>query len=313
MATSAHAPTARHLSGPELRELHRDRSARYLALAVWIVIAVVGGSLAYQASRLFLFQRYAGGSYTYDLLFTSAAWAIPAAAAVGVVVGAIRAPSVAPVVVGARIRRHDAGTFFDHWSVTLSSLLLIVTGILLGNPFNRRVFEGVEPVGLSMNLHFFGALLFVFVAFQHPTYYLVRAARRDILPAPADIPKAVAHYAAKLARRSAPREGKYMASAKLAYLAWGVVIAGLTITGTVKVAAHVWKDIAPSVMQAMTWLHDVFGLLAVALLVVHLAVVFLPSSWPLLRSMFTGFVPAEYVREHHADWHDELAKEGRNV
>lgn len=313
MAIAAHSPSADRVSRAEQRELGRDLSARYLTVGLWIVLAIVGGYIAFQASRLFLFRQWSAGSYTNDLLFSSAAWAVPAAAAIGVIVGAIRAPSSAPVVVGARIRRHDAGTFFDHWSVTLSSLLLIVTGILLGNLFNRRVFEGVEPVGLSMNLHFFGALLFVFVAFQHPTYYLVRAARRDILPAPADIPKAVAHYAATLARRSAPREGKYMASAKLAYLAWGVVIAGLTITGTVKVAAHVWKDIAPSVMQAMTWLHDVFGLLAVALLVVHLAVVFLPSSWPLLRSMFTGFVPAEYVREHHADWHDELPKEGRNV
>src|SRR5574341_419892 len=141
MERAASAPGAHQLSRAEQRELGRDRSARYVSLAVWMVIAIVGGYLAYQASRLFLLQQYAGGSYTYDLLFSSAAWAIPAAAALGVIAGAIRAPSVAPVVVGARIRRHDAGTFFDHWSVTLSSLLLIVTGILLGNLFNRRVFE----------------------------------------------------------------------------------------------------------------------------------------------------------------------------
>lgn len=295
------------------RELERDRSARYLAGAAWIAITVVAGYVAYQASRLFLLQRYEAGSYSYDLLFSSAAWAIPAAAVIGIVAGALRPASAAPLVLGTRVRRHDAGTFFEHWSVTISSLALIATGILLGNVFNRRVFEGAEPVGLSMNLHFFGALLFVFIAFHHTTYYLVRATRRDIIPLPGDFPRAIAHYAAKITRRRAPREAKYMSSAKLAYLAWAVVIAGLIVTGTIKVGAHVSKDVAPSVMQTMTWLHDVFGLLAVALLVVHLAVVVLPSSWPLLRSMFTGFVPADYVRQHHEDWHDELRREGHKV
>lgn len=292
-----------------MRELSRERSARYTVLAAWILTAVLGGYLVVEASRLYLLQRYAYGSYSYDLLFSSAAWAVPAAALLGIVAGVLKGRSAAPTILGQRVRRHDAGTFMEHWTVTLATLALIVTGVLLGNVINARVIENVEAVGLSMNLHFVGAIALLFAVFHHFAYYMVREERWDIFPARGDVAKAVAHFSAMIGRGREPREAKYMASAKLAYLVWGTLLVAVSLTGAVKVAAHVWTDLSPDLMRVTTWLHDVVGLLIVLMLLVHLVIVLLPMSWPLLRSMFTGFVPVEYVKAHHADWYRDLEKE----
>jgi formate dehydrogenase subunit gamma len=34
-----------------------------------------------------------------------------------------------------------------------------------------------------------------------------------------------------------------------------------------------------------------------------------PWSWPLLKSMFSGWVPLDFAREHHPVWYEQLEKE----
>jgi formate dehydrogenase subunit gamma len=36
----------------------------------------------------------------------------------------------------------------------------------------------------------------------------------------------------------------------------------------------------------------------------------LPMGWPMLRSMFTGYVPLEYAKSEHAGWYRRLTGSG---
>ena len=60
-------------------------------------------------------------------------------------------------------------------------------------------------------------------------------------------------------------------------------------------------------MGVMTWTHDLTALLMTLLLIFHvLAGAVVPWSWPLLRSMLTGYVSEDYARKNHPGWVDEM-------
>lgn len=60
-------------------------------------------------------------------------------------------------------------------------------------------------------------------------------------------------------------------------------------------------------MWVMTFLHGVFAIYMVLMLVAHIvAGALLPSSWPLFGSMITGKVTEKYVQSHHGKWYQEL-------
>jgi len=63
----------------------------------------------------------------------------------------------------------------------------------------------------------------------------------------------------------------------------------------------------------MTFTHDLTTLIMVAFFMVHVVMgAVVPWSWPLLRSMFTGYVTEEYVKSHHAGWYRELTDQAES-
>lgn len=286
--------------------------ARRLSIAAVLVMVLgAGGYLAFVMSRLYLFRAGFGGSYTYHLLFHSAPWALLAAAGLGVFFGAsVEGRRRSPEILGGKILRHDEVAFLEHWTHALSTLLLLVTGIYLGFLFFPRLVQAPPATGFLMNLHFVGVAMFLFSL----AYYLTEAGLNGTLqehwPEPGDFKAAVLHYTAKLGVGKAPEEGKYLASERLAYVGWVVGVAGIVVTGAVKVAAHVWS-LPGAFMGAVTFLHDLSALAMLLMLAAHVVASSLaPWSWQLLRSMVTGYVSVEYARRAHPKWYAEVALGG---
>ncbi|MDI6871115.1 MAG: cytochrome b/b6 domain-containing protein [Bacillota bacterium] len=285
--------------------------ARRLSIVVVLAAVLgVGVYLAFALSQLYLFRPGFGGSYTYHLLFKSAPWAVLAAAALGVFFGASVEGRREPEIRHGKVLRHDEVAFLEHWSHAVSTLLLLGTGIYLGFLFFPRLVHTPQATGFVFNLHYVGVVVFLFSVFYHLTEAWLSGRIGEHLPEPGDFKAAIAHYAAKLSGRKEPPEGKYLASERLSYVGWIVGVGMMVVTGAIKVSAHVWS-LPSAFMGGVTFLHDLFALLMLVMLLVHVvASSVVPWSWPLFRSMLTGYVPEEYVQKHHAKWYAEL-KEGR--
>lgn len=285
---------------------------RRVSIAVVLAaVFAVGAYLAFALSRLYLFRPGFAGSYTYVLLFKSAPWAVLAAAALGLFYGASVTDRPGPEIKNGKVLRHDEVAFLEHWTHASSTVLLLGTGIYLGFLFFPRLLPNAQTIGFVMNLHFVGVVVFLFGIFYYLANAWVNGGLKEHLPEPGDFKAAVADYLSKLGVGKAPAEGKYLASERLSYVGWIVGVGGIILTGAVKISAHVWS-LPGALMGAMSWLHDVFALLMLAMLAVHVvASSLVPWSWPLLKSMLTGYVPEEYARVHHAKWYAELLRGGR--
>ncbi|MFC2026829.1 cytochrome b/b6 domain-containing protein [Chloroflexota bacterium] len=261
------------------------------------LMLVLGGGcyLAYAVSQ----------SDTNELLFNRAAWVIPIALFLGIFTGAMIGREE-PKFVNGKVLRHSWGSSLYHLSWALSGILLIVTGIYVGFFFIPRLVDNPQAVAFMYNLHFIAILVFLFGISAHLTEMYVTSKFKEHMPESRDVGDAVAHYASKLGGGKKPREGKYLASEKISYPVWMVIIGLVALTGFIKVVAHIW-NIPAGVMGVSTFIHDLAALAIVALLIVHLVLgVLAPWSWYLLRSLLTGFVSEGDVKKYHPKWYDEL-------
>ena len=85
-----------------------------------------------------------------------------------------------------------------------------------------------------------------------------------------------------------PPERKYFESEKMAYLMAAATTITIIVTGLLKVAAHS-LDVPAGMMAIVTPAHDIATVVMLAFILPHIFfAAILPSSWPILRSMFTG-------------------------
>jgi len=272
-----------------------------------LIVGVGGAYVAFAASRLVPVDA-TSGSFTYNLLFSSAWWMLPIAALLGIFLGAYkehRRPK--PEIKDGKILRHDDVVFLEHWSVALSTALLAATGIVLGFFFIPRFVQDPETVGFVLNLHFVGVLVFTFGVCHYVTDIILVGGVKELLPRASDFKESVTQYTAKLGMAKPPRSGKYFPTQRITYPLWALSVLVISLTGLFKVAAHAW-NLSSGLMGAMTWIHDLTALLMTLLLVFHvLAGAVVPWSWPLLRSMLTGYVSEDYARKNHPGWVEETA------
>jgi formate dehydrogenase subunit gamma len=293
----------------EKKQAERRKMKRLYAVIGLLIVGIGGIYLSFAASRLVPADA-TSRSYTYNVLFSSLWWTIPLAALLGVFSGAFeerRKPK--PKIEDGKVLRHDEVIFLEHWSVAVSTAILVATGILLGFLFVPRFVQAPQTVGFILNLHFVGVLIFTFGVCHYVTDVALVGGVRELLPKASDLKKSVTQYTSKLGMAEAPRNGKYFSTQKLTYPMWVVLVAGIGLTGLVKTAAHVWS-LSSGLMGVMTWVHDVCALLMILLLLFHMvAGAVVPWSWPLLRSMLTGYVSEEYAQKNHPQWVEEMAGE----
>mgnify|MGYP001441243658 CR=1 FL=1 len=277
-------------------------------IAVGLAATAIGGVLLASAlTQPVAYEAEFTKSYAYYLLFRPSAWIIPLAAFLGILARALsRRPESELKSHEGRIIRHDEHMFFAHWSHALSVVILAVSGIVLGFLSVPRFVHTPEAVAFTLNLHFIGSVILVFGLFYWISDLAINGGLKDLLPGRDDVTGTFSYYAAKIGVGEPPKQGKYLASEKLSFPLWVVLVVGITITGGVKTAAHLWS-LPSEFMAAMTFLHGVCALGLLAMLALHVLLgAIVPWSWPLLRSMVTGYMAEQYVRENHPLWYEEI-------
>jgi formate dehydrogenase subunit gamma len=243
-----------------------------------------------------------------DLFFNSASWLIWSAPFAGVLAaGLIKRRN--PVIEGDRVLRHDGSAITEHWTHGIGTAVLLISGLMLGLFFTPALVGSRQPVWAWMNVHFMFAVIFLFGTFYWGANALLAPWRfREHLPTANAIAYTKRHYGLLLGMKkfSMPPETKYFESEKAAFLLAVSGTAAIIVTGFLKAAAHV-MNIPAAVMAIATPAHDIA---AVAMLAFFLAHVFfaaiLPMGWPMLRSMFTGYVSLEHAEAEHSGWLEQL-------
>ncbi|MFC1964828.1 cytochrome b/b6 domain-containing protein [Chloroflexota bacterium] len=217
-------------------------------------------------------------------LFSDISWIFLIAIIGGVVAGIFRAR--------AKLRntnqvndppRHTIFSFMEHWGTGIGIIILIISGRLLGFIFAPHSYS---PSVIPSNLHFIG----LFFTLLFGSYFLVdilvsREYRRET-PNLVDIwDGTIKKY---LLRKKWNDSGKYLSSQKSAFLAFAVSGFGLLITGLGKVVNFI-QPIPPEGLERASYVHDIFAILFILLLIVHILMVLLVRSYrSLLYSWFTG-------------------------
>lgn len=280
---------------------------RLFIAAGLLVVAIGGIYLAFRFSQTITFGPELSGASTYRLLFKPASWLIPLCALLGVFLRASWKPIEGDgQMTDGKILRHDEHMFLAHWSHVLAVLMLLATGLVKGPLFLPRLVHTPEAAGFTLNLHFIGIGIFFFGLFYYISGLIIEGELKNILPQVSDVKDAVLYYTSKIGLGQEPKQGKFLASEKLAYPLWIVLVGGLSVSGVIKLAAHLW-DLPSALMGFVTLVHDICALGLLFMLMVHVLLgALVPWSWPLLVSMVTGYMPEEYVRKKHVLWYDEL-------
>ncbi len=243
-----------------------------------------------------------------QLLFDTSTWLVWLAPFLGVLAAGLT-KRTDPVIEGDKVLRHDLAARVEHWTHGIGTAALLVTGVMLGTIFTPTLVGRADPVWTTMDWHFIAVIVFLFGTFYWATNTLMAPARfKEHLPTSHAIEYTKRHYGLLLGSKkyTMPPEAKYFESEKMAFLLALGATALIILTGLVKVAAHA-IDVPAGLMGVMTPLHDIA---AVAMLLFFLAHVFfaaiLPMGWPMLRSMFTGYVSLEHAEAEHAGWLEDL-------
>lgn len=215
-----------------------------------------------------------------------------------------------------QIARHNRAVRFVHWSIALSIFALIFSGIGQMPVYKRYFVDSFPGLGWTSNyaatleIHYYAAIVLIFSC----SYYLVYLAlsrQREILPQRGDFQESRKIFAALLGRGEEPPSGKYLAEQRLAFALTAVTILVLILSGLIKVYKNLPGIILPG--EVVFWtaqVHNLFTVIMVFNIVTHLGAFIIKANWPLLPSMFTGFINREYVRHRHQKWWKELARQG---
>lgn len=245
------------------------------------------------------------------LLFDSMTWLIGLAPFLGVLAAGL-SKRRDPRVEGDRVLRHDLAAIVTHWAHGLGTVVLLGSGIALGFLFVPTLLGSGQPVWTVMNVHFVAVVVFLFGTFYYGANAVLAPKRlKEHLPTSDAIDYTKRHYGLLLGFKkfSMPPERKYFESEKVAYLMAAAGTITIIVTGMLKVAAHV-MNVPGGVMAVATPAHDVATLLMILFILPHiLFAAILPSSWPILRSMFTGYVPLDYARRDHVGWLEEIGSD----
>jgi cytochrome b subunit of formate dehydrogenase len=264
-----------------------------IILTLVLAVVAVGSIFSHRAEAVF---------------FDTLPWLTVAAACLGFVLGVTRALlKDKEEISGGEANRHGGGSFLEHWGTALGIFVLLASGFLLGFLFFPSIMKNLDTTTLPLNIHFIGVVITLFGGFFFAGDYLFSRKYDRLIP---NIPDIFGGFVGKyFLRRKWSSEDKYLSSQKVAFLGFAVLGGVLLVSGAIKVAAHIWS-IDADWWAFFTVLHDLFSLLFIFMLIIHVFLVILLREWPALFSFITGKVTEEQAAHDYPVWHKEL-KTGR--
>lgn len=206
------------------------------------------------------------------------------------------------------VERHSGAVRATHWLVALSGIVLIFSGFGEMPMYKRYNLTKLPGLGWSgdysamLDIHYLAAAIFCAAVFFHMLYHY-RRREFSILPKKGDFSESLVTMKAMLLGRKEPVHGKFLAEQRLAYAIMGGTTLALILTGLIKTYKNTGPVVLdPIFLNVITYIHTLATILFLLLFVAHIGAFVLWVNWPLLKSMFTGRVSAEYARERHGHW-----------
>jgi cytochrome b subunit of formate dehydrogenase len=227
--------------------------------------------------------------------------------------------------------RHDIGTVIAHWANGIGFMIGMITGAMV-----LRWVQRPDEMRIVFAIHYIGSSLVVFAVGSHLAqnfvtggFGLIPRSLRDPIYALSELieytgvfgpsgaalgiswPKALRQpFAGIIASFGLvpPRKiGKFLPAEKVAsYTPWAIIISVMLVTGLVKALRYEYY-IPPDFVAQMSTIHDLFTIVAIAMLGIHLcAVLLVPRHWPLVVSIFTTRIPRAFVAKWHPLWLQQL-------
>jgi copper ion binding protein len=215
---------------------------------------------------------------------------------------------------GKAILRHSPIELIEHWVLALSGLLLIFSGFGELPMYKRYMVTQIPGLGwagdffINLKIHYLAGIVFVSIMVFHAIFH-GWLGHQGLLPQKGDFKASLITILSMFGFGKEPKSDKYLAEQRLAYAYLGGIGLILVLTGLVKVIKNLpGVYLSPTLITSMTLTHTfatIFFLLGV---LAHLAALIFKVNRPLTKSIFTGEVNMEYVKERHTVWYDELMK-----
>jgi cytochrome b subunit of formate dehydrogenase len=208
--------------------------------------------------------------------------------------------------------RHDLIELIEHWSIALSGLLLLVTGIFelpMANRYYITSIPGLSWSGdfiKSLYLHYAASVVFIAAAVFHLLYHGILG-ERGMIPQRGDLKASIAVIKSFIGKGEEPPFNKYLPEQRLAYVGMAFIIAMLILSGLVKTYKNLYApDMPLTLVLWATWVHNVFFMLFIMAFVAHIGALVLKPNRPMFRGIFLGTVRLDYARRRHPLWIREM-------
>jgi len=212
-----------------------------------------------------------------------------------------------------KIKRHPLIEIIEHWSIALSGIVLLFTGLGCLPLYKRYYITEIPGFGWTADfynvtmVHYIASIVFVAGVIFHIFYH---GLRKDfgLLPKKGDLSQSIKVIGSMIGIGKEPPSDKYLPEQRIAYVGIGLIILILTFTGIIKILKNLqWIVLSPTMESINTLIHTLTGFLFMLAFIVHVGTVLLfKSNWPLLKSMFTGWIEEEYVKHRHSIWYKKI-------
>ncbi|MGF7186786.1 formate dehydrogenase gamma subunit [Desulfitispora alkaliphila] len=213
-----------------------------------------------------------------------------------------------------KITRHSKAAIFVHWTVAISTFLLLFSGF--GQMPMYKRYNVVNIPGLSwadnylitIQIHYIAAAILIFAVVFHLIYHC-KVGERAIIPRRGDVKESIQIVKAMFGFGEEPKSDKFLAEQRLAYIFIGINILALIISGFIKVIQNIDPLLLPhNIYTLSTAIHNLATIMLIAGIAAHLMAFIIKENRPLFLTMFTGKVDYEYVKHRHSKWYDKLKK-----
>lgn len=197
--------------------------------------------------------------------------------------------------------RHSIWIRLFHWTNMISITLLILTGFYIHAPESFRLFDNMDNARM---LHFAMAYVLCFGVLGRVYYAIVAKDAHNIVFNPIkdtpNFPSMLKYY--MFLADSHPDYGKYNPGQKMMYTGWLVMALVQIITGFILYAPNTFMSWGGALggLIAVRVIHYIVNWLFVLSVVVHVYLD-LSEGLPILFSMFTGKLPADFHEQGHSN------------
>ena len=207
------------------------------------------------------------------------------------------------------VLRHSLTVRLTHWLIALSGILLLFSGFGQLPMYKRYNVVKIPGLAWSSNyeitllIHYIAAAIFCAAILFHLVYH-TRRKEFAIAPRKGDVRESIKGFKAMLGMGPEPAHDKFQAKQRIIYTIIGLTSLTLVVTGLIKSFKNLGAIVLdPMLLQWTAFIHTGTGMFFMILFLAHVAALLLKQHRPLIPSMFSGRISAEFARLHHAKWH----------